>query len=361
MDESWEDISGDNRTAKDLFKLIMRRGELRVADASKMLGVEGKVVEDWTKTLIGKRYAELAGEGDAAVLKPTEDILARISGYREKYRPEELKDGTILADELSKERNARMGLEERVKDLNHIISGLNDELVQEKKERQQLEEAVEALKRGDLSAQRLADFEAQLMRERSERKRLEDILRRRDAESAPAKAAPEPVARPADKAEPSPERPPIAHQYDSPNPAVSWYKSVAEGEKEAQKPADDARVADAEMKPTRPETTDTAAKNPDAAAPADAFPDRDPTELLLYLSKKGKASENEIARELKADEKTVEGWLTELGDYGALEAVKHLFGKVEFTLKKGVSVDEIREKIKTRRVRQEMQKLRGAL
>ncbi|MFH0861556.1 MAG: hypothetical protein V1875_00865 [Candidatus Altiarchaeota archaeon] len=352
MDDSWEAISGDNRSAKDLFKLIVKRGEVRVTDAPKILGAERKDVEEWTKTLIEKRYAQSVGEGEAAVLKPTDDILGRICGYRERFQSEELKDGSIIAEELSRERKMRIGLQQQVKDLNHIISGLNDDLVAENKARQQLEEAVEALKKGNLSAERLAEFETQLQRERTERKRLEDIIRRRDDESVQVPTIPQ-----APKAQPPKEKEPPAKQ----EAAVSWYKSgVKEPAAEEATAKEEAPIAAvAKNAPLNQEETPAPHQDTVISA-AQASPDRDTTELLYLLSKKGKASMKDISRELNADEKTVEGWITELGEYGAVEAVRHLFGNVDFMLKKGVSVDEVRDKIGARRVRQEMQRLRGA-
>jgi Mn-dependent DtxR family transcriptional regulator len=364
MEDSWEELTGEGRTAKDLFKLIVRKGQIRVQDAPKLLGVAKNTTDEWTKTLIEKKYAVSDGEGDDATLRPSDQILSKISVYRERLLTEGIRDGDILASELEKEKATRKVLEDHIRDKEHIISGLNDDLIKEKKEKFALEETVALLKKGDFAATRFAELEGQLQRERTERKKLEELLKKREEEleSMRAERPQATMTTPAPKThiiqtiqEPltpsnTPatneafkagdnilDKPEIPIKQESPKPAVSWYKSDAS---KAQEPG-------RETEPNK--------------APTDAVDERDATGLLMLLHEKGKVGMKDIGRELKADDKTTKAWLNELGEYDAVEAVRRLFGGVEVSLKKGVEVDSIKEKIHARKVRQEMQKLRGAL
>ena len=76
----------------------------------------------------------------------------------------------------------RSELEGQLNDRDHIINGLRGELLEEKKSRHRLEELVEALKGGSADGTMLAESQTQLDRERSERRRLEEILKRKDDE-----------------------------------------------------------------------------------------------------------------------------------------------------------------------------------
>jgi hypothetical protein len=341
MDDIWDEIVGDDKpTAKTLFKLIAREGSITVDDSAQLLGADRKDVDSWVRLLLGKKYVIAEGNPSNPTLRLSEEIMAKIE--ERTWGAGQKAEGPAPArtSEVERERQLRRSLEEALKDKEHIIDGLQDELLSEKKERAYLEEKVRFMEMRMKDPSGLADLGVQLERERSERLKLEGLLRRRQEELDILRPSEKPVEapEPAKAEEPEEDKKPVELR--------SWAQ-LAGGEVKAR----DTKPEETKEEPTEP----TELKAPEASNK-----EKDATDLVRLLLTKGTLKEKDAALELGVEEKAVKAWVEELAGKGAVTVNRHLFGGRDILLAKGADVDAIIGEVHTQRIREELTRLRGA-
>jgi predicted transcriptional regulator len=350
MDDTWEDLIGENKSPKDLFKLMMKEGEVKADDAAAVLGVHRETIDSWVKVLVVKRYAVLEGDSNNPTLKPGAQIRAKVG-----VLPKESLLGrstkpmiSPLADELAKEKRLCHELQESLTEKEHIIDELTSELVGEKKRVVELEEELTQIKKDAPAATNLNEYRLLFEREQAERLKLEGLLRKKEAEAGlngakgqlslaneePTKTSPNTsgsIARTSEKALITPRK---------------WAAVSKDGEAPA-KPVTEPGTQSTPVFVERPTKT----KDENAKYYSDL--------LTLLSGKGGSMKEGDIAGEMRIDETSCIGVVESLIRMGMLERRKQWFGKQEVAIKKGVDIDAMLARTRVRELREELEMLKG--
>jgi hypothetical protein len=418
MDET---TRGGEDAAKDLLRLLTRKGELTAEEASLIMGVERDVVDGWAKILGANGLLTILHEDTPnPTLKPRGGpqeeqpkkpvgVFRRggepISSATQVYpaRPGRAAAGGVLsAPGLS---DVEMELAEK----KHILDGLTAELMAEKKAKAALEERLAALATAP-EAGPAADLKERLERERGERAKLESALKARndDVEALRAEAARlgggnsksilaevgEKVAALKSKlwsqgfaaSCPSEMRADFewvvreedeiqrllstvlgsetvyAAPPEEPQPAATAEPQAAAGEPQQVLAAYEPPAAEAATPAAEDEAPAAGAPPEEAPAPPrpppEAPPARDSAELVKLLMK-GTMKLKNLARALGADDATAQAWLRDLQGLGAIEVRKPMLGGMEVSLKTGVDPGEILGRINQRRLRADIRRAMG--
>jgi len=337
MEDTWEDIIGERTpTAKDLLKLVVRRGTVTPDEAAREIGVKRGEIDPWIKALIAKKYVIVEGLGGAnQVIKPTLEILAKLEVMKKKGIGQSVsEDGTVLGRELAKEIQKRQELELEVREKEYIIAELRSELTQEKKENADLKDGLAKMETeappADEESRRLQEL---LEREREERLKIEAVIRKRDEELAAWKSGR------GGAEETKPEK-----AEENPGKPLQRWSQVAM--------KTDIQIAKGGEK--RGEETSQGQAEP---AKIDSIPEDDTTRLLNLLSKKGRMKMKDAARELKIEESSIAKIASELQKY--VEAKKSIFSGTEIALKEGVDAKDAIGELQADKIRGEFKRLRG--
>jgi hypothetical protein len=349
MDETWEEILGNDKPdAKTLFKLIAREGRVTSEDASQLLGTDRRDVDSWVRLLLGKKFIIAEGTASNPILRLSDEIIAR-SGERA-FGAAQRDAGNVpfAPGERELERKLRNELEDGLKDSEHIIDGLQAELLQEKKEKTYLEERLRfmEMKGGNPASADAVNLGIQLERERAERMKLEELLKRKqedlDSLRQPEKKSAEATLEPALEEE-MPQNP------DEKKPLrLKRWSQAAGGDyiKTAEK-----RVPMEKAEPVEADLGTTKAVEPQ---------EKDAAALVRLLLEKGAMKNKEAASQLSIDEKALTAWIEDLKSRGALEVRKHLFGGWDIALKNGVDTESLISELHAQKLRDELRRLREA-
>jgi transposase len=336
MADTWEELVGDNKSAKDLFKLIVKRGGVTVDEAAKALDVGEETVQSWAKILASKKYALTEGEGPQMKIGPTEEILSKFQGYREKFKDAEIREGSIIENELKAERNLRLKLQSELEDKRHIIDSLQAEIVAEKKKAAEMGERIAKpwAESAPGSSQELAEKAARYEREHEERLKLEELLRKKQEElDIQVRRPQEPVPRQA------PEQLAAAPATPLVRPAIAAPEVAA---------------------PSAPSDSAVAKPRERKAPAASEIDSNDVESLIRLLASKDSVSFKDASKELTISEDMLKRLADEVRPYGV--AVKKGFlGGGTMSLDKEADVEDIVDKIQAKKVKEELQRMRGGL
>jgi hypothetical protein len=417
MDETWEDLTGAGGSHKDLLKLVLKRGAVRNEEAAAALGVDRKTVDAWAENLWGKQCIIIEGRDQTNPLyKPTESFLARIEDYKKRRAGKDMKETVAsLEEDLVRLRQEKAAVESTLADRDHIIGGLQTELLAEKKARSSLEERLAALE----AAGRLdtvstpAELSAALQRERAERLKLEDLLRKRQEEferarlgavapKAPASSAAtaqrgqegwrrigqikEKIAKAKEELEGigGPESREVLLEEEElealleSEADIIWQKDKPAKTQMAKEKAPSAIRKWAEaIKSLTPQAKEQTEKPKESRAQdiSEAASDEEPrkkdappiaqegkgsTALVRLLASKGQLDRKALAKELQLDDATLQGLIDGLIAEGMVEVKGRLFGGQDIMLRKGADAEAYIARAQSRAVREELAFLRGA-
>jgi len=361
MEDLFDALVGEGKTQKDLLKLVAQTGGVRSDEAADRLKVKRSVIDEWVGQLSKKNYivAE-AQDVRNPLIKPTREFkeaYARVADrllYRE--APE-------TARALEESTGQKESLQAQLEEKERVIEGLKAELIEESKIRAVKDEKYQAEK-GAMEAQwqdKAAELERMLERERAERLKLEDLLRRK---SAPQEAAKEPApvqtAQPKTEVQepPAPETTPRKHEPTA-HAITPVEKPQPEEDITAPAPPKD-EPAEAWQPQPEPSPDTQKTRQPQLPNITSASSDgKDVTSLVEYLITKGKADSKKAAADIGVDEKVIAEWLKYLEGKGAVEAKRKLLGGSEISLKKGSDAQALIGEIKFELVKVELAKSRG--
>jgi len=409
MGESWEDIIEESGTYKDLFRLIIRQGQVRVDEAPRILNVPAEKVTSWGALLAERGLAVIDADGQTYRL--SDSMRAKIDGYRKLKAIGDPKD--VLAavkSDLARERQRTAALEAKVADKGQIIDGLRAEMVSDRKALEELKSRLKSIEdagREDESSAP-AKLEVKLQRERAERMKLEEALRLKheELEALRGKAKPRAEAAEAQAASGGGDgwakitalKEKIAKakkEFGALDGRASEAAIISEEEDIERLLEEEAallwggkqeeRTADAKaqapkrswsqvLKPTEaPESSRNPVKEPDSRprmkvqGPKEMDPryaaspeGKDASDLLKLLSEKGRMKEKAAAKELGVDEKKLVGWVSALVSEGAVAVRVHMFGGSDVGLRDGVDLEAMMQKVQANRMREELSNFREA-
>ena len=177
------------KTANSLLRIVLHGERVSVNDAANMLGVDRSVIIGWAR-LLKSRKLILVEDGDTPnpVLKPKRELMEKLLVYKKnqvkqdfkKNIQESLRDLDKKKEELAKEHEMRILLEEALEKREADLRDKDKELQREVNLRIGLEDqlkAVEEQAKGGNTTE-LEELRTQLERERKERMRVEDLLRK---------------------------------------------------------------------------------------------------------------------------------------------------------------------------------------
>jgi len=342
-EDPWDSIM-EEKTPKDLLKIILKRGGLSSDAAAEALGVERSTVDEWAAALAAKKYIEYASaDSGNRTLRFTAEFQQTLNRLHPKQDVTSAQETKIakLSEELREVRKSNEALTEQVREKSALIESLNADLSQEKNLRSKFQVEFERQSRQEKeqSLKSTENLQRMLSREHSERLKLEDIIRRmREGEvdsSAPevtsvleesAKVTKEESIEEAiaPKAEP--------HLVQEPNalPLEESYSSAQSSPTVQQKESSQAKFG------------------------LDDEPLDEAEALLKMLAEKKTVTVKGASSQLKIDEKTFAKIVERLIKDGLLETQWRLIGGSQLRLRGGVDVERKIQEIEASKVKREL-------
>jgi len=184
------------RTPKSLLKLVIHTNGIKASEAAEIIGVRKRVVEDWARILKGKNLVEIEGpDHPDATIKPTAEALMKLDSYRggtpvaaQVRRMPHAPSRAAVEVEAAPPQQRKPAADEHPGagqgEERHIIEGMSAELFAERKHGAELEEKLKAAGEENVgeSEGRVRELEERLGRERAERVKLEEVVRRKQEE-----------------------------------------------------------------------------------------------------------------------------------------------------------------------------------
>jgi len=180
----------EGKSARDLLRIIVKIGKLKVSDASNLLSVNKNVINQWVRTLLSKGLIDVENPKlPDPTLSLSQSFGERIKQLEKKRSeklkgkrsPEEVSELLRKKQELVEERKRGLELSEELETKNREVTEKEKELEAERQRIKELEEELGFVKKqiteqaGDEDLKKLKE---QLTREHQERLKIEATLQR---------------------------------------------------------------------------------------------------------------------------------------------------------------------------------------
>ena len=303
-----EEEAKTKKTAKSLLRVVLHAESITVNDAANMRGVSRDEIVGWAKLLRSKRLVEVVGSGTQnPTLKPANELMKKLLSYKQKKDKElykqSIQDGfkelAKKKTELAREREGRIQVEEELEKTRARLKESERELAREENKTAGLEDEVRKLEAQSKagSGSEMEETKAQLERERKERGRIEELLKK--------------------------EREELGRVLTE---EAELFKERAGGERKAI----DAVTADSS----------------------------DINDFISLLERKNAVRTREAAVELGVTEDTITGWVAILSDYNAVEVRKHITGGDDISLNQTTDLRMLKETLEKKKRTDDLRRIR---